>query len=75
MTDLFEAPLYDGAKPIRGAKVFPRDALKLMRTELMLFLMASFTLKKGKKLEPVDQARLEVSYDRLMHALELAEIE
>ena len=75
MEDLFERPLYHRAKPIRGAKVFARDALKLMRTELMLFLMASFTLKKGKALEPVDQERLQVSYDRLMYALELAEIE
>ena len=75
MTDLWEVPLSHTSKPLKGPKVFARDVLKLMRTELMLFVMASFTLKKGKALEQVDQERLMVSYDRLMHALELAEIE
>lgn len=72
--DLFEKPLYHRAKGIKGTNVYPREVLTAIVPELMLFLLASFTLKKGNALAPVDQERLELSYSRLMYALELAEI-
>ena len=73
MEDLFDDPNFHHkeSKP----RIYPREVMKAMIPELMLFLLASMTLKKGKALEPVDQERLQVSYDRLMYALELAEIE
>ena len=76
MTDLFDdGPLYHRAKPLKGAKVFPRDVLKLLRTEIMIVAISSFDLRKGKKLSDVDQERLNTAYERITHGLELAEIE
>ena len=75
MTDLFELPLYHRAKPLKGAKVFARDVLKLLITELMIVMISSFDLRKGKALNAVDQARLQLAYERISHGIELAEIE
>lgn len=76
MEDLFDdGPLYHRAKPLKGARVFPRDVLKLLRTEVMIVMISSFDLRKGKVLSDVDQARLNVAYERITHGLELAEIE
>ena len=76
MTDLFDdGPLYHRAKPLKGAKVFPRDVLKLLRTEIMIVAISSFDLRKGKALNAVDQARLQLAYERISHGIELAEIE
>ena len=76
MTDLFDdGPLYHRAKPLKGAKVFARDVLKLLITELMIVMISSFDLRKGKALNAVDQARLQLAYERISHGIELAEIE
>lgn len=72
MDDLFEQPLYHKAKPIRGTKVFPRDVLEALRTELMIVAITAFELRKGKALSEVDQARLELAYERFTNAVELA---
>lgn len=73
--DLFDDPLYHKAKPIRGTKVYPREVLMAMRTELMIVMLSSYDMKKGKKLSEVDQSRLELAHDRITNALELAEVE
>lgn len=72
MDDLFEQPLYHKAKPIRGTKVFPRDVLEALRTELMIVAITAFELRKGKALSDTDQARLELAYERFTNAVELA---
>src|SRR5690348_2329603 len=58
LEDLFEQPLYHRAKPIRGTRIFPRDVLIWIKTELMIVALTSFDLKKGKALSDEDQARL-----------------
>src|SRR5687768_18117177 len=51
--ELFDEPLQHSAKHIRGTKGFPRDALKLLQTEIMIVLLSAFELKKGKRLSQV----------------------
>ena len=73
--DLFDTPLYQRAKPIRGTKVYPREVLQALRTELMIMILSANDLRKGKNLSEIDRERLDLSYERFSNALELAEIE
>ena len=75
LEDLWEQPLYHRAKPIRGTRVFPRDVLIGVKSELMIVALTSFDLKKGKALSDEDQARLGLAYERITDAIELAGIE
>lgn len=72
MDDLFDQPLFHKAKPIRGTKVFPRDVLEALRTEIMIVAITAFELRKGKALSEADQARLELAYERFTNAVELS---
>lgn len=73
--DMFDDPLYHKAKPIKGTKVYPREVLQALRTELMIMILSANDLRKGKTLSEIDRARLDLSYERFNNALELAEIE
>lgn len=73
--DLFDDPLFHKAKPIKGTKVYPREVLQAIRTELMIVILSANDLRKGKSLSEVDRERLDLSYSRITNAMELAEIE
>ena len=73
--DMFDDPLYHKAKPIKGTKVYPREVLQALRTELMIMILSANDLRKGKNLSETDRERLDLSYERFSNALELAEIE
>lgn len=73
--DLFDDPLFHKAKPIKGTKVFPREVLQAIRTELMIVILSANDLRKGKSLSEVDRERLDLSYSRITNAMELAEVE
>lgn len=71
MEDLFEEPLYHRGKQLKRG-IYPRDVLIALKTEIMIVMISSFDLRKGKALSEVDQERLGLAYERLAEAIELA---
>jgi hypothetical protein len=57
-------------KPVRQ-RIYPSDALRAIKFEVMVVAAAAFAMNKGEKLTPADIERLKTAMERMNEALEM----
>lgn len=68
-----EKPIYHKAKPVKP-RVYSTDALRLIKFETRIILLAAYELKNNKPLADDDLKRLELAMERINTATEMANV-